>query len=501
MFLLTISFTSNLTTFAQVGTSTAPPLYEGKLYIDDQGTPSQRGGSLAVLADSNLYLVIYFGGLPQQMGQIDLYDGDPRSGGTVSHNLGIGIPGATGFGGGLKSTLTLTPAEVNSLDAGQLYIQILTSSGNTEDAAVGNILPTAMAEPTLVESVLYRQTHERPVEHGSILAVQDGLDVHLTMFFMNMTSPWTTIDLLKGSLTDEGEVIHNLGLNFSVAPESSFGLGTTVTLTESEIEDLNNGLLFVRVLGQQPSSEIRGQILLHPNRAPGQSGMISPSLGETYVIGGDTNEDPVGAEEILLTVEVSDTTDPDGNPIQYFWQISRVETFSLGVTYTTSLGIDVVSRDFTVGEMADIFDATWAGSEPPAFTPVTYYVRSLTSDGAAFTFGETESATLVRGKVTANDPGAELPTTLTLHGNYPNPFNPSTKILFDLPATANVKVRVVNIIGQTVAQYSPGVLAPGERLHIDVDASALPSGLYFYQISADTGQRTLTGQGQMVLLK
>ena len=45
---------------------------------------------------------------------------------------------------------------------------------------------------------------------------------------------------------------------------------------------------------------------------------------------------------------------------------------------------------------------------------------------------------------------AELPTEFALHGNYPNPFNPSTRIQFDLPETAQVRVQIVDMLGREV---------------------------------------------------
>ena len=358
-----------------------------------------------------------------------------------------------------------------------------------------------MTEPEVFESILFRQTHSRPFAHGAILAVVDGLDLHLSMFFQNLPSPWQSIDLYEGGQTTDGELIQNLGLNFAVAPESSFGLGTTITLTDDQLSALFEGQLFVQVTAQDPETGVRGQVLLYPNTAPGQSEMISPINAETFVIGGDAIEDPVNSEEHLFTVEFSNTTDPDGNPVRYFWQISRTETYSLGVSVSVDFGIDTISRDFTVGEIAEIFDSTWEGFDRPDFIPVTYYVRAITTDGVGITFGESESVTLVRGKVTDNEPVGELPSSLTLHGNYPNPFNPSTTILFDLPVAANINLEIINILGQTVATYSPGLISAGERLRLDVDGSRLPSGSYFYRITAATGSRSLVGHGQMTILK
>ncbi|MCY4225574.1 MAG: DUF4397 domain-containing protein, partial [Bacteroidetes bacterium] len=44
----------------------------------------------------------------------------------------------------------------------------------------------------------------------------------------------------------------------------------------------------------------------------------------------------------------------------------------------------------------------------------------------------------------------ELPTEFSLHGNYPNPFNPSTRIQFDLPESAQVSLHVVDMLGREV---------------------------------------------------
>jgi hypothetical protein len=76
------------------------------------------------------------------------------------------------------------------------------------------------------------------------------------------------------------------------------------------------------------------------------------------------------------------------------------------------------------------------------------------------------------------------PIEYSLSQNYPNPFNPSTLIKFDLPEEAIVKLTVYNTLGQTVA-----VLLNGEKLTagsqiIQLDASSLPSGVYYYRLVA-----------------
>ena len=51
---------------------------------------------------------------------------------------------------------------------------------------------------------------------------------------------------------------------------------------------------------------------------------------------------------------------------------------------------------------------------------------------------------------------AIIPIAYTLHQNYPNPFNPVTNIRFGLPEPRNIRLTVVNVLGQEVAEISSG---------------------------------------------
>ncbi len=84
----------------------------------------------------------------------------------------------------------------------------------------------------------------------------------------------------------------------------------------------------------------------------------------------------------------------------------------------------------------------------------------------------------------------ELPGGIQLHGNYPNPFNPSTRISFDLAENANVSLKVFDGSGRLVQEILDVPLIAGKNLGMDFNATALPSGPYFYQVTA----KTLTGQ-------
>jgi hypothetical protein len=74
-----------------------------------------------------------------------------------------------------------------------------------------------------------------------------------------------------------------------------------------------------------------------------------------------------------------------------------------------------------------------------------------------------------------------LPASPTLRQNYPNPFNPSTTITFTLPARANVKVSVHDMLGREVSVLLEGKRAAGTH-EVTFDGSGLSSGVYICRL-------------------
>ena len=71
-----------------------------------------------------------------------------------------------------------------------------------------------------------------------------------------------------------------------------------------------------------------------------------------------------------------------------------------------------------------------------------------------------------------------------LYSNYPNPFNPTTTIQFDLQETSLVNLNVYNSLGELVAELENRKLSAG-RYTRTFDASNLSSGIYFYKLKAN----------------
>jgi len=77
----------------------------------------------------------------------------------------------------------------------------------------------------------------------------------------------------------------------------------------------------------------------------------------------------------------------------------------------------------------------------------------------------------------------DLPKDFSLSQNYPNPFNPGTVISYSIPSASNIKLTVYNTLGQSAKVLETGYKQSG-NYSITFNASALPSGIYFYKLEA-----------------
>ena len=97
--------------------------------------------------------------------------------------------------------------------------------------------------------------------------------------------------------------------------------------------------------------------------------------------------------------------------------------------------------------------------------------------------------------------GPEIPTEFALHGNYPNPFNPSTRIAFDLPESAQVTLQVVDMLGRQVMTLPAQQIEAGANRTLELSATNLASGHYLYRIIATGVESQYVKTGRMTLVK
>jgi hypothetical protein len=106
--------------------------------------------------------------------------------------------------------------------------------------------------------------------------------------------------------------------------------------------------------------------------------------------------------------------------------------------------------------------------------------------------GEPRFTLAVQPKL-ANADESEIPESVKLNPNYPNPFNPSTTLSFELAQDAEVTLSIWNMIGQKVATLVDGMVEAGTHQHT-WNASNMPSGMYIarLEVGGDVFTRKMT---------
>ncbi|MFZ4592283.1 MAG: T9SS type A sorting domain-containing protein, partial [Ignavibacteria bacterium] len=98
-----------------------------------------------------------------------------------------------------------------------------------------------------------------------------------------------------------------------------------------------------------------------------------------------------------------------------------------------------------------------------------------------------------------NTISTEVASSFKLNQNFPNPFNPTTRISFSLPMSSKVTVKVYDIMGREVRQLVNENMNAGSFM-IDFNGSDLASGVYFIRLTADGSKGTRFSDTKRMLL-
>jgi len=132
---------------------------------------------------------------------------------------------------------------------------------------------------------------------------------------------------------------------------------------------------------------------------------------------------------------------------------------------------------------------SWKDNNAQNGSTYTYTLESVDLNGNRHALGNVTATPL------EHSPAAV--TEFQLYQNYPNPFNPTTSIAFDLPASANVTLKVFNPMGSEVTTLANREYGAGHH-NVDFNGNNLTSGLYFYSIQTDDG---FSATRKMLLIK
>ncbi|CAN5389652.1 hypothetical protein BH10BAC5_BH10BAC5_10940 [soil metagenome] len=196
--------------------------------------------------------------------------------------------------------------------------------------------------------------------------------------------------------------------------------------------------------------------------------LIAPSNLSTIVTSGNSstpvtfswnpsNPSPTVTYKLKLKKAVAGSLDNI-----YVSDNNGVNTFK---TFRTSF-LDSLALQFgtTAGDSVTCTWRAWAYNGVDSAGSVETYVVRFRRDPV----GITQISTVV-------------PEQFALYSNYPNPFNPSTIIKFDIAKTSDTKLRVFDMLGKEVSLLVNKTLTAGQYA-VDFNAASIPSGVYFYRL-------------------
>ena len=206
------------------------------------------------------------------------------------------------------------------------------------------------------------------------------------------------------------------------------------------------------------------------NAPPSPVALIGPADETVLTIDGSNAEGQTG---IFWT----NSTDPDGYPIEYFLELIVENT---GDTLDTLISQSnfFLSHEEVLEYMTEVgvteLDIMWDVYAYDGFEDVesSNGPWSLKIDG---------------GWALSVDNNT-LPEVFALHNNYPNPFNPITNIRYDIPEASDVRIDIYDLVGKKVKTLVSKQHQPG-RYKIQWNAtnefgSAVATGMYIYKIQA-----------------
>ena len=244
---------------------------------------------------------------------------------------------------------------------------------------------------------------------------------------------------------------------------------------------------------------------------PPSSGTQSGDLGSVY---SPTNKPVAAISSTLINSSViSNTT------IELPVKLSAgtpVSTLGLTIECPSNFKIEQIVpsiQGLNVSLEGNLIRATWIDPNIKLLdvtSNTTLFVikgKVINNNEATFSLDENSQLISKSGEV-INAAKIELPRlaiqqnetfAFALKGNFPNPFNTSTKIVYSLPSSGNVEMKIFNIQGQLVATPIKGYQDAGIK-ELPFDGNNLRSGVYFCTISLK-GDKNFNATSRMVVAR
>lgn len=226
---------------------------------------------------------------------------------------------------------------------------------------------------------------------------------------------------------------------------------------------------FVANDGELSSQDAKVEIDILPvNDPPTAFDIRTPLSGREFISYGLINPD----EQIYFTW--TPATDVD-SPVYYYFESEGLDGLSIETQTDTSFYITW----YDIFSLLELMDSTHV--EVTWNIIATDSMEQVVSSNGPFTFVVADSSSLSADRMS-------IPEEYALHSNFPNPFNPSTSIGFDIPEAGPVRVEILDLTGRQVKLLVNGEYTPGSYevvwSALDNRGDPVSTGVYFYRMIA-----------------
>lgn len=208
--------------------------------------------------------------------------------------------------------------------------------------------------------------------------------------------------------------------------------------------------------------------------------------------------DPITIEDIDndgLGDLIFHSGDIEGVDLNYNW-LKRTDQMNFGAAFPISrrFASNLESRDSNWKDRYPVYIIDVDNDGMKDILGVSYYDPDEPYDGPYSIFWYRNELT---GPVVSNEVNdQEIPVNTSLLNNYPNPFNPTTTINFELAENSRVELEIFNLLGQKVQVVDDSFRSRGTH-SVVFDAGSLSSGVYLYRLSTEE----FTETKKMMLIK
>lgn len=200
-----------------------------------------------------------------------------------------------------------------------------------------------------------------------------------------------------------------------------------------------------------------------------QDDLTSPFTEGFQIVPRSTSD--IAAGNTLPVELVSFRATKSSNGVALNWS-TKTETNNNGFEIEKSSNKSIWTKiGFVAGKGTTTESQSYSFSDRKASGVNYYRLKQLDNDGK-FEYSSIEEISVLADK-------------FELIGNYPNPFNPTTNIAFNLPKDSKVRVSVSNILGQEIAVLANRDFKAGNGILVPFNASNFATGMYFYTVNVD----------------